>query len=213
MPTAIPKEARPLTARGGRGGGGVRMLGIKTSPMIALALTIPMVVFLMILFMGYFFISQQTADGNLLHPPEHPMHVIANPLQAINIAQQQQQQQNLKPHAATADQNTHINEQKPPPQHQHAHDNLINGRKHGVEKESIGTTNVEYHIVFSTGCSAFQDWQSYVFFYQAMKIQQPGTVTRIVSGCDETEEATLRQIFEETIVPMAPDHFKIHFTP
>jgi hypothetical protein len=75
-----------------------------------------------------------------------------------------------------------------------------------------GTT--EYHVVFSTGCSFYQDWQSYVFFYQAMASQQPGTVTRIVSGCNDDDEKTLRDIFNEQIHPMTPDgRFKIHFTP
>jgi hypothetical protein len=71
---------------------------------------------------------------------------------------------------------------------------------------------VKYHIVFSTGCSAFQDWQSYVFFFQALKVQQPGIVTRIVSGCDAKEEEQLRQIFAEQVAPMS-SNFRIHFTP
>ena len=73
--------------------------------------------------------------------------------------------------------------------------------------------NVHYHIVFSTGCSLYQDWQSFVFFYQAMAVNQPGTVTRIVSGCNEEDEKTLQGIFDSQIAPMAPDRFKIHFTP
>jgi len=72
---------------------------------------------------------------------------------------------------------------------------------------------VEYHIVFSTGCSLYQDWQSFVFFYQAMVVKQPGTVTRIVSGCDKEDQATLQTIFDEQIRPMEPERFKIHFTP
>ena len=72
--------------------------------------------------------------------------------------------------------------------------------------------NVEYHIVFSTGCSAFQDWQSYVFFFQALKVQQPGTITRIVSGCQDDEEATVRRVFQQTIAPMS-SRFRLHFTP
>lgn len=72
----------------------------------------------------------------------------------------------------------------------------------------------EYHIVFSTGCSLYQDWQSYVFFHRVMTIGQAGTVTRIVSGCDDKEsEAKMIDIFNEQIRPMAPDRFKIHVTP
>lgn len=72
---------------------------------------------------------------------------------------------------------------------------------------------VHYHIVFSTGCSIYQDWQSFVFFYHAMAVNQPGTVTRIVSGCNQEEEATLQALFDTQIKPMAPERFKIHFTP
>jgi hypothetical protein len=72
---------------------------------------------------------------------------------------------------------------------------------------------VHYHIVFSTGCSIYQDWQSFVFFYHAMAVNQPGTVTRIVSGCNEEEESTLQALFDQQIKPMAPERFKIHFTP
>jgi hypothetical protein len=72
----------------------------------------------------------------------------------------------------------------------------------------------EYHIVFSTGCSVYQDWQSYLFFFQAMRIQQPGTVTRIVSGCEDSEtEQKLQDLFDEQIKPMNPTNFRIHFTP
>lgn len=80
-------------------------------------------------------------------------------------------------------------------------------------EEQVLSPGVEYHIVFSTGCSIYQDWQSYVFFYQAMVIRQPGTVTRIVSGCSDEEEKTLQAVFDEQIRPMAPSRFKIHFTP
>ena len=147
----------------------------------------------MILLMGYSFLSEQTDNESRIHPPDHPLHGIANP--KLVIQQQKPSETNVK-----------VEENKPenPPKKK------TPGDKPKIEP--IGTTDVEYHIVFSTGCSSFQDWQSYIFFYQAMKIKQSGTITRIVSGCDAKEEATLRQIFEETIVPMS-DRFKIHFTP
>ena len=44
-----------------------------------------------------------------------------------------------------------------------------------------------YHTIFSTDCSEFQHWQSYLFFHAAMKVKQPGYVTRIASGCKEEE--------------------------
>jgi peptidyl serine alpha-galactosyltransferase len=83
--------------------------------------------------------------------------------------------------------------------------------------EAVSTLSggYEYHIVFSTGCSLYQDWQSYVFFYQARMSKQPGTVTRIVSGCDDEEaEKKMQEIFDTEIGPMSPEgRFKLHFTP
>lgn len=82
-----------------------------------------------------------------------------------------------------------------------------------VSNKTVPTgADAEYHVIFSTGCSIYQDWQSYVFFYFAMKSKQPGTITRIVSGCNDGDEAKLRHVFEEQIQPMST-HFKIHFTP
>ena len=53
-----------------------------------------------------------------------------------------------------------------------------------------------------------------VFFYHAYKVQQPGTVTRIVSGCiNDKEEQEQMQFFEKYIRPMNPQWFRIHFTP
>jgi peptidyl serine alpha-galactosyltransferase len=82
------------------------------------------------------------------------------------------------------------------------------------------TSSIKYHIVFSTGCSVYQDWQSYVFFYQAYAIQQGGIVTRIVSGCNDTEQHQLQTLFDEQIRTMVFDsaskynnNFRIHFTP
>jgi hypothetical protein len=73
---------------------------------------------------------------------------------------------------------------------------------------------VAYHIVFSTGCSIFQDWQSYVFFYFAMVRDQPGTVTRIVSGFSKDDQVTLQTLFDDQISTMVePGRFQIHFTP
>jgi peptidyl serine alpha-galactosyltransferase len=83
--------------------------------------------------------------------------------------------------------------------------------------ETITTTSggYEYHVVFSTGCSLYQDWQSYVFFYNAVLSNQPGTITRIVSGCaNSDEESKMKAIFDEEIYPMEPSgRLKIHFTP
>lgn len=50
-----------------------------------------------------------------------------------------------------------------------------------------------------------QHWESYVFFYHAKKVQQPGNVTRIVSSCSEAEQAREQQFFDDYILPMRDD--------
>jgi peptidyl serine alpha-galactosyltransferase len=90
---------------------------------------------------------------------------------------------------------------------------------------STGTTsasNVQYHIVFSTGCNHFMDWQSYVFFFHAAKVlrqaQPPFTtfsntrITRIVSGCSETEQKNV-QAFHAQQFQLYHPAFRLHFTP
>lgn len=79
--------------------------------------------------------------------------------------------------------------------------------------ESTSSRNhPEHHTVFSTSCSSFQDLQSYIFYYHAWKVEQPGNVTRIVSGCTPEQEIELRQRFKEQIAIMS-DRFRLHFTP
>jgi hypothetical protein len=73
--------------------------------------------------------------------------------------------------------------------------------------------NDDYHTVFSSGCSTFQDWQSYVFFYHLLHSGQEGPVTRIASGCSPKDAAALREIFDTEIATMAPGRFRLHLTP
>ena len=70
----------------------------------------------------------------------------------------------------------------------------------------------QFHLVFSTGCSVFQDWQSYVFFYHVHKSGQSGKVTRIVSGCTTEQRSTLEKLHKEQIQSISMD-FMVHFTP
>jgi hypothetical protein len=66
------------------------------------------------------------------------------------------------------------------------------------------------HVVFSTDCSPFQSWQSYLVFHSAHAVSQPGRITRIVSGCEPEEEAALASWHSDHRI--SPDHH-IHFTP
>lgn len=82
-------------------------------------------------------------------------------------------------------------------------------RRTETNSRSIGN---EYHIAFSTSCSDFQDWQSYVFFYFAAKVKQPGQITRIASGCSPEKEQELRDFHSKYVAPFS-DRFHLHFTP
>jgi hypothetical protein len=96
------------------------------------------------------------------------------------------------------------------------HDNkrAVHNHNHDSEEYSSIGRNVKYHVIFSTGCSIFQDWQSYIFFYYALKSKQPGIITRIVSGCDNVQRGELQKVFDEQIASLVDDgRFRIHFTP
>lgn len=67
-----------------------------------------------------------------------------------------------------------------------------------------------YHMVFSTSCSPQQHWESMVFFYHAHKVKQPGTVTRIVSGCHEKDQL---QSFHDQYSAVLNANFLLHETP
>jgi len=65
-----------------------------------------------------------------------------------------------------------------------------------------------YHIVFSTGCSEFQDWQSVGVYSSALSVGQRGIITRIASGCTPLQELALRKAAAHL-----PQRCRIHFAP
>ena len=73
-------------------------------------------------------------------------------------------------------------------------------------------TNLRYHVVFSTDCSPYQHWQSYLVFYTALKVRQPGHVTRIASGCDPEQEAAMKEWFARD-VQFLSSRFHLQLTP
>jgi hypothetical protein len=77
--------------------------------------------------------------------------------------------------------------------------------KHATDDRNV-------HIIFSTDCGAYQDWQSYLFFYSARRVNQLGHITRISSGCSEEEQIASKAYFDTHISSFAPNHH-IHFTP
>lgn len=74
-------------------------------------------------------------------------------------------------------------------------------------------TNRTLHLVFSTDCSPYMHWQSYLFFFSAMRIDQPGIITRIASGCTEEQLSNENEWHMKHIQGVMSDRFRIHFTP
>lgn len=72
--------------------------------------------------------------------------------------------------------------------------------------------NTRYHIIFSTDCSPFQHWQSYLVFFSAMTLRQPGHVTRIASGCEGEDIILMQDWFHDHVQGMS-SRFHLHLTP
>lgn len=68
----------------------------------------------------------------------------------------------------------------------------------------------EVHVVFSTDCTPFQDWQTIVLFHSAKVVGQIGKVTRIASGCDEEKKQQLILLYKK-LYPSG--EYTAHFTP
>lgn len=95
-----------------------------------------------------------------------------------------------------------VEETSPEEDHFHPH----------IDDKELAKDGPGYHVVFSTDCSSFQRWQSYLLFYSAFKVHQPGIVTRITSGCNSEEEKR-EQEFHEMISNTMSSSFKLHLTP
>jgi peptidyl serine alpha-galactosyltransferase len=72
---------------------------------------------------------------------------------------------------------------------------------------------IRYHLIFSTDCSAFQHWQSYLMFHSAYKVNQPGTVTRIASGCSEEDGKKAMEWHKEHVTDIFGERFILFLTP
>ena len=78
----------------------------------------------------------------------------------------------------------------------------------GSKQVSEEDSSSDIHIVFSTDCSFFQDWQSLLVFHTAVNVKQKGRITRIASGCDEKQQKELQALYSE----LYPQYW-VHFTP
>jgi hypothetical protein len=66
----------------------------------------------------------------------------------------------------------------------------------------------DIHVVFSTDCTPYQDYQTIVLFHSASVVGQKGPVTRIASGCTDEQKATLTNLYKK-LYPQ----YHVHFTP
>lgn len=80
------------------------------------------------------------------------------------------------------------------------------------DEQGLSYKGTPLHVVFSTSCHDQMHWESFVFFYHAWKVKQPGTVTRIASGCTDEEAKEARKFHDEAIKTMS-DRFYLHLTP
>lgn len=80
------------------------------------------------------------------------------------------------------------------------------------QQAAASPQQIEHFVIFSTTCSDQQDWESYVFFYHAYKVKQPGNVTRLASGCSDEQAKKLTEFHANHIQTMS-ERFHLHLTP
>ena len=87
---------------------------------------------------------------------------------------------------------------------------LVNGNplSQEIPTLSLADEDSDMHVIFSTDCSGYQDWQTIVLFHSAMAVGQKGPVTRIASGCDELKKVALTTLYKK-LFPL----YHVHFTP
>ena len=59
--------------------------------------------------------------------------------------------------------------------------------------EKVAASDI--HVIFSTDCNPYQDWQSLFVFHSAYKVGQSGPITRIASGCNEEQQIKLKNLY------------------
>jgi hypothetical protein len=64
------------------------------------------------------------------------------------------------------------------------HKQLVDAAETDTSGDAGGGSSKPVHIVFSTGCNAYQHWQSEVLKSSAWNVGQRGPMTQIVVGCD-----------------------------
>jgi hypothetical protein len=84
----------------------------------------------------------------------------------------------------------------------------LRGGLSSVSAETRRNNSREIHVIFSTDCGSFQDWQSLLLFHSAKAVGQEGHITRIASGCDNEKQLALTELYGK----LYPNYY-VHFTP
>ena len=88
---------------------------------------------------------------------------------------------------------------------------IINTIKGNIDSNDIiAGTYDDIHIVITTGCSGYQNWQAETLLYSWAKLEQPGRITRIISGCNNDNE---RLKANTTAIPNDNNRILFYFTP
>jgi hypothetical protein len=133
--------------------------------------------------------------------------------QAYKQQFEKQQLDNTPPLAVTPPQQLRVEEPRAPASSSQALDGVSLHQDKEVESKSVSVSSVleldeSYHIVFSTGCSEFQDWQSIGMYSSAIAVGQRGIITRIASGCNSEQEKAIGHAMSHL-----PSNCRVHFAP
>ncbi|KAG5189393.1 hypothetical protein JKP88DRAFT_176989 [Tribonema minus] len=85
------------------------------------------------------------------------------------------------------------------------------GEKRGVDLTGITAVprdEHDVHVVFSTECSSYQDWQSLLLFFSATRAGHKGPITRLAGGCSPEKQTEILKLHQHM-----PPHHRVHFTP
>ncbi|ETO06017.1 hypothetical protein RFI_31377 [Reticulomyxa filosa] len=77
-------------------------------------------------------------------------------------------------------------------------------------KRAVIGSRDDIHIVFSTGCNAFQNWQSELLLHSWASCGSPGRITRIVAGCKSEEE---KKMAMQTALDNKAQRILFYFVP
>lgn len=89
----------------------------------------------------------------------------------------------------------------------------VKGKERSHDRLNDHEEKIDYntvHIIFSTDCMPYQDWQSLVLFHSAQRVGHRGSITRIACGCNQKKQKELILLYNQLFSKLP---FKIFFAP